>query len=150
LTRTSRMFIFAIVVSSKDTEKTGRSQDPDQGPDHNQVVDYTNLCRVKDLVVSIYRLEKRLRTRYGLTLNEILCLCSVSRLEQSPGELAGELQISGSRISRILGSLEKKGLVQRRFSDRDRRSVLLRITRDGEKRISRIRTEGSAFPSLMG
>jgi DNA-binding MarR family transcriptional regulator len=49
------------------------------------------------------------------------------------GELARRMQLSSSRLTRILDGLVKKGLARREVSPRDRRVVEVTLTPEGEK-----------------
>lgn len=54
-----------------------------------------------------------------------------TRGETTPGEIAAELQLDPGYLSRIVARLERDGLVARRRSARDGRSVILSLTEDG-------------------
>ncbi len=107
-----------------------------------------DLCSIKDIVREIHRLESELKRKYGLTLNEGLCLCCVTRTGRTPGDCARQLGLSASRISRILNALERKGLLERRFGADDRRSTELTITETGRVRLDELRCNGFSFSRL--
>ncbi|MBN1834824.1 MAG: MarR family transcriptional regulator [Spirochaetales bacterium] len=110
----------------------------------------TDLCSIKDTVRAIHELERQLKRNHGLTLNEGLCLCCVSNLSHSPGECARQMGVSASRISRILNSLEKKGLLERRSLPGDHRSTSLVVTDKGRTRLDALRRGGFSFSRLEG
>lgn len=109
-----------------------------------------DLCSIRDIVREINKLEQRLRSVHGLTLNEALCLCCISKMLETPGECAVQMGLSPSRISRILNSLEKKELIERRPVADNRRSTALSLTEAGKSRLQRLRLSGFSFSKLDG
>lgn len=51
-----------------------------------------------------------------------------------PSELSAALHASTARISALLGTLEKKGLIEREIDKSNRRNILVTITEEGRKR----------------
>src|SRR5207342_2798801 len=64
-------------------------------------------------------------------------------IEANPGlsqaDLAERLGIERARLVRLLDELEKRGLIQRQSSPLDRRSHALVLTREGQKRLKRMK-----------
>ena len=67
--------------------------------------------------------------RFGMTAQEaaLLVLCSAA-VETSPGRLAVSLGRDKGKVSRFLQRLEARGLITRKVSWRDHRSVVLKAT----------------------
>lgn len=107
-----------------------------------------DLCSLRDIVRAIHELERELKRGYGLTLNEGLCLCCASNRGQSPGDCARQMGLSASRISRLLNSLERKGLLERRYLPDDHRSTGLVPTDKGRERLRMLRDSGFTFSRL--
>ncbi|MCI1832810.1 MAG: winged helix DNA-binding protein [Bifidobacterium sp.] len=61
----------------------------------------------------------------------------VREKSMTPSQLAAALQSSSGRISAVLGSLERKGLVTRRMDPDDRRTIRVSITDEGREREER-------------
>ncbi|MFD2305377.1 MarR family winged helix-turn-helix transcriptional regulator [Enterococcus termitis] len=51
----------------------------------------------------------------------------------SPKHLADSLNLSSARIAVVLGSLEKKGLIERNMDENDRRRINVTLTESGKK-----------------
>jgi DNA-binding MarR family transcriptional regulator len=92
-----------------------------------------DLCDIRKLLLDLKHIEEKIEEKTGLSLNEALCLCGTSRGTCEPGRLAKEMEISPSRLSRILESLENQKLIDRNLSSGDRRSILIALTTAGEK-----------------
>lgn len=110
---------------------------------------HERLCSLKTFLRAISLLEEEIRTRYGLTLTEALCLCSIGGGCVSAGGLAAEVGLSASRLSRVLSSLEAKGLVGRRRRDDDRRNWTNAPTEAGDALIARMKIEGIEIPEEL-
>jgi len=87
-----------------------------------------DLCAVRKIQTAVRLLEKELRIHTALSLNDALCLCSVKHGICEPGLLAREMDLSPSRLSRILDSLEQRGLVERTVATGDRRAITVQLT----------------------
>lgn len=80
--------------------------------------------------------NSKLRETYGQSLSRFDVLSQFIRTgedELSVGALSKELIASSGNISRLLDRMEKDGMIARRHSKQDRRSVYIRITKPGHK-----------------
>ena len=108
-----------------------------------------DLCKIKELLVEIHQLEKRLRNQFRISLNESLALCCLSKRGYAPGDLARELELSSSRVSRVINDLEAKGFVNRALSHGDRRMLELEITDTGLEKLDQLKSSGYLFSKIM-
>jgi DNA-binding MarR family transcriptional regulator len=82
-------------------------------------------------------LEHDLGERHGLGVTEFEVL---ERLTENPGhkfrvqELAESVHLSQSALSRMIGRLERHGLVERSLCDADRRGIYVCLTEAGRRR----------------
>lgn len=80
--------------------------------------------------------EKReeIASKIGLTVAEFKALRLFGANESlSVGELAGRLELSSSRLTRILDGLVQRGLITRETATSDRRLMELRLTDEGRR-----------------
>ncbi len=110
---------------------------------------HERLCALKGVLRAVSRLEADIHAAYGLTLTEALCLCSIGGGCASAGNLAEEVGLSASRLSRVLASLEAKGLVERERRADDRRNWNNAPTGAGMALIGRMKAEGIAIPEEL-
>lgn len=73
----------------------------------------------------------RLREDCGLDLKEFIAAGYLQARPTQPAQLAAELQMPRYEVSRLLGSLEQKGFVQRTRFQTDGRQVLVELTPSG-------------------
>lgn len=108
---------------------TRRSDDELAAEWHNLMGRYNNL---------MCRLDRELGTAHGLSASEFEALqqlqASRPHGKLRMAELADHVHLSQSALSRLVGRLEKEGLVTRDLCADDRRSVWTAITPEGRKR----------------
>ena len=82
-------------------------------------------------------LERALQDGHGLTMSEFEILdrlitqeCEKRRMQ----DLAADMYLSQSALSRAVARLEKSGLVERALCEADRRGVFVTITDAGQRR----------------
>jgi DNA-binding MarR family transcriptional regulator len=85
------------------------------------------------------QLDKTLHERHGLGMSEFEILDRLAEARECPGsarmqELADEVHLSQSALSRAVDRLEREGLVERMSCATDRRGVFVRITDTGRER----------------
>jgi len=94
-----------------------------------------DLCAIRKLQTSLRNFEDQLKQQTGLSFNDALLLCAVNKGICEPSALAKELELSPSRLTRILDSLENRKLVQRTLSIMDRRSLTVALTETGSEMV---------------
>jgi len=109
----------------------------------------TDFCDIRKLLLDLKRMEENLMEQTGLSLNEALCLCGTSKGVCEPGKLAKEMEISPSRLSRILDSLAKRGLIDRAISTEDRRNILLTLSHEGTTMVATVQCTGLEIPDHL-
>lgn len=81
---------------------------------------------------AVDRHSRRLARVHGLTDSQALCLNAIHRAgEVNTGQLARTISLSPPTVTGILDRLERRGLVQRSRSARDKRQVVLCLTDAG-------------------
>ncbi len=77
----------------------------------------------------------KLHKRYGLKLGEFDVLATLRRSGEpfslTPSELMGSMLLTSGAMTNRLDKLESKGLIVRAHSKEDRRSVSVKLTKDG-------------------
>lgn len=94
------------------------------------------------------RLTRSLRKRLSgsLTLSQLSALHLIER--EGPlaiGELAEAEGVAAATMTRVVDRLEKEGLVRRRGSSDDRRSIVLTVTAKGRRSVEQRRRSRTAY-----
>jgi DNA-binding MarR family transcriptional regulator len=110
-----------------------------------------------EVILSIYRLNdlaranaRRQTSRRGLSLTDIDVLAALRSAppphELSPTELYSAVLISSGGLTKVLHSLEHRGLIRRVADDKDRRSRRVRLTPAGralaERAVAAVQASG--------
>lgn len=86
--------------------------------------------------------DNQLVHRFGITNSEYMCLVQFLDLDTiGVKQLAKQLEITSGGVTRILTSLEDKGIIKRRISLEDRRNIDVHLTRKGKTMADHIRQE---------
>ena len=86
------------------------------------------------LLVNCQEKERRLAETFGLSVSEFRCL-RFFRLKDAYciKDLAQLMELTSSRITRIVDGLERKGLVKRFIDPKDRRVIVVQLTSRGRE-----------------
>jgi len=108
-----------------------------------------DLCSIRKIQSALKHFEETLKTETGLSFNDALCLCSIKRGIQEPGLIAQEMDLSPSRLTRILNTLEERKYITRKISDGDRRGISVQLTRLGDKIVTTYRCTDIDVPEKL-
>ncbi len=115
---------------------------------------HKQLCALKDILRSITQLEEAIQETYHVSLTEAMVLCAIDGGCRYAHDLADDVGLSPSRLSRIIASLERKGLLEREQNRADRRHWQNQPTAKGREIVLQMKTEGIDIPpaleSIMG
>jgi len=90
------------------------------------------LTAIRRIIRAIELRSRKMFQQYGLTGPQFVVLKELENpREITVGEIAVNVSLSSATVTDILGRLEKRGLVERTRSDRDKRRVLVKATEDG-------------------
>ncbi len=115
---------------------------------------YDSLKLENQLCFPLYACSKEIVRQYkpyldplGLTYTQYLVMMVLWEKKQTNvKELGASLYLDSGTLTPVLKKLENKGLLTRRRSEEDERSLLVSVTEDGEK----LREKASIVPSQMG
>jgi DNA-binding MarR family transcriptional regulator len=82
-------------------------------------------------------LERELQARHDLGMSEyevLERLASEKECAARVQQLAGEVHLSQSALSRVINRLELAGLVQRKMCPDDRRGIFVQLSAEGERK----------------
>jgi DNA-binding MarR family transcriptional regulator len=109
------------------------------------------LCKIRDLQRAVGQFEANFEKLYGLCLNEGMALCSLARAGRlSSGELGELLGLTLSNTSKVISSIENKGLVEREMGTTDKRRMFFILTPKGRELLATLDCEKADIPELLG
>ena len=102
-------------------------------PTSNEVEDHI-VASIRRIIRAIDLQSRRLQDRHKLTGPQLATLRQAHKVGQlSISALARAVHLSQPTVSGIVSRLERRGLIARRRSEGDRRSVVLEVTEAGER-----------------
>jgi DNA-binding MarR family transcriptional regulator len=114
--------------------------------DDGELAAWHGMLRTHALVIR--ELDERLARRHGLAISEfdvLITLANASGHELRMTEMADAVMLSPSGLTRLVGRLEREGLVRRRPSNEDGRSFLASLTDDGAAKLDEARPTHNAI-----
>jgi DNA-binding MarR family transcriptional regulator len=98
------------------------------------------------LRISVSRLARRMRAERAaqglqpeLSDSQLAALAALEKHTMTPGELAEHEKVQPPSITRVIASLEERGLIQRLRHPSDRRQVVLTVTDLGRDVVRQVR-----------
>ena len=107
------------------------------------------LCLIRDIYRSIGDFEANFQQTHDLCLNEGMLLCTLQKGKLSSGEIAAALGLTHSNASKVIKSVEDKGLVDRVLGDKDKRQMYFSLSAEGKKRLSSLKCDRVDIPELL-
>jgi DNA-binding MarR family transcriptional regulator len=110
--------------------------DPSPAEDLSEIVSAWRALAARHAAVSA-ALERELGERHGLGVTEFEVLERLAEDQEHKfraQELAEDVHLSQSALSRLIGRLEQHGLVERSLCDLDRRGIYVCLTEAGRRR----------------
>lgn len=114
--------------------------------ENNQV---KTLCQIRDIYRAIAEFEIDFQHNFDMCLNEGMLLCSLNINKYSSSEIAEVLGLSNSNTSKVIKSVEKKGLVKRMVGKDDKRQMYFVLTDTGRKKLEAIKCGEFAIPEIL-
>lgn len=109
----------------------------------------STLCQIRDVYRAISEFESSFQQLHDLGLNEGMLLCSLGGQKYSSSELADALGLSNSNTSKVIKSIEKKGLVKRIVGKDDKRQMYFSLTDLGRKKLESIKCTEFTIPESL-
>ncbi|MFA7115659.1 MAG: MarR family winged helix-turn-helix transcriptional regulator [Bacteroidales bacterium] len=108
------------------------------------------ICKIRDLQRVINEFEDKLIKEKNLSLKEAIILCSLTKNDSmTSSQLANELDMTYSNCSKVLRSVEEKGLINRHLGKKDRRNMIFSISKKGIGTLDLVKTGKIQLPDLL-
>ncbi|NCD06839.1 MAG: MarR family transcriptional regulator [Spirochaetia bacterium] len=108
-----------------------------------------NLCALRQLIMDLHQVEDHLKVDVGVTFNEAAILCAIDTGYTEPAAIAKQMNLSPSRTSRLLTSVEAKKLINRKNSRVDKRVVHISLSQRGQKVLEELHACDAQFPAYI-
>jgi len=107
------------------------------------------ICKLKDIYKALYNFEKLFQDKNGITINEGMVLCCLKdNKPRSANELCDFIGLSHSRVSRVINTIEAKGLIIREMGSTDKRQMIFTLSDSGKKKVKEMMKQDMNFSEL--
>jgi DNA-binding MarR family transcriptional regulator len=107
------------------------------------------ICVIKDIYRAINSFEDNFLKTYDLCINEALVLCSLQNKQLSSSEIAEQAGLKFSHASKIIKSIEEKGLIMRTIGHSDKRYMNFELSPWGKDILEKIEKSPVEIPELL-
>lgn len=108
------------------------------------------LCKIRNMQRAINQFETNFERLYNICLNEGMALCSLHHTRiLSSGEISELLGLSSSNTSKVIKSMENKGLVKRVIGEKDKRQMYFSLSEKGKTLILSINCNSIEIPQIL-
>lgn len=107
------------------------------------------LCSLRDIYRAIRDFELEFSQEHDLCLNEGMLLCTLCSEMYSSSEIATNLGLTNSNASKVIRSVEEKGLIERRLGKEDKRQMYFVLSPEGKKKLKEIKEADSEIREVL-
>lgn len=113
-------------------------------------MDKGKICKIRDIYRAISELDTVFARDFGVSINEAMVLCVLlDRQRLTAGEIAEQLGATMSNASKIMRSVETKGLARRALGKDDHRQMFFSLTPAGRTKIEAMKVCEMPLPSIL-
>lgn len=109
----------------------------------------TKLCLLRDIFRAVREFEIGFQEKHDLCLNEGMAICSLKHGQVSSSDLAEKLGLSASNMSKVIKSVEEKGLVKRIMGKEDKRQMYFTLSKQGMEKLMELSTEEPQIDAVL-
>ncbi len=108
------------------------------------------ICEIRRIYRAIGAFEAELEKLLGLNINEAMLLCLLSEKKNlAAGNISAELGLTCSNASKVIASMEKSGLVLRKTSKQDGRSMTFSLSKKGTALLDKVHCDSIQVPDEL-
>lgn len=97
------------------------------------------ICAIKDIYKTLYLFERSFAEANDITINEAMVLCCLKDNQaKSAGTIRDFIGLSNSRVSKVITTVENKGLIHREINMSDKRQMFFSLTPEGSAKIQQM------------
>ena len=103
---------------------------------------------MRDIYKALAGFEAQFEEVYGLSLNEAMILCALqeAQKEMTSTDLSARTEMGTSHTSKVIRTVEEKGLIKRALGETDKRQMYFSLT---PKQLEAINLEKVEVPEML-
>lgn len=107
------------------------------------------LCALQGLILAMDIYEKDFLEVHGLNLKEGMLLCCIAEQQLTASDIACKIYLTNSNCSKVIKSVEQKGLIERSFGIEDKRKMFFVLTVAGKQKMAEINLKQLDIPETL-
>lgn len=107
------------------------------------------LCALQGLIQAMDIFEKNFLEVHGLNLKEGMLLCCIAEQQLTASDIACKIDLTNSNCSKVIKSVEQKGLIERSFGIVDKRKMFFVLTVVGKEKMTEISMKKLDVPEIL-
>lgn len=111
-----------------------------------------NICLLRELTKAMAEVEIILNESFNLCLNESIVVCSIDASTEeclSASEIAVLTSMTTSHTSKVIKSIEEKGLIVRQMGLADKRQMYFKLTIKGKRLLRAMNDDDLEIPEIL-
>lgn len=111
-----------------------------------------SICMMRDIYKAISLFEAEFEKVHGLSLNEAMVLCALQEADEEgliSTAISERTEMTASHTSKVIRSVEDKGLIERAVGEVDKRQMHFSLTIAGKEKLQRLLCKDVAIPELL-
>ncbi|NDV59868.1 winged helix DNA-binding protein [Bacteroides sp. 519] len=110
-----------------------------------------SICVMRDIYKAITTFEMGFEKTYGLSLNEAMVLCLLKDTEEgmTSTAIAEQTEMTTSHTSKVIRSIEDKGLIERAVGKVDKRQMYFSLTTIGRDKLNTVSCDAITIPETL-
>lgn len=109
----------------------------------------TSICIMREIYRALDTFSLEFSRVHGVCLNEATAMCALAPGPAMATGVASDTGMTASHTSKVLRSLERKGLILRTLGEKDRRQMVFSLTPRGKRRLSSMQCGSVAIPEIL-
>lgn len=109
------------------------------------------ICKMRDIYKALSIFETAFEEVYGISLNEAMVLCALREAgkEITSTAIAERTEMAPSHTSKVIRTVEDKGLIRRALGEVDKRQMYFSLTEAGKKRLNELDLDKVKIPEML-
>jgi DNA-binding MarR family transcriptional regulator len=108
-----------------------------------------NLCALRDINRVVKAYEQQFFDTFGISLNEGMVICCIDQSEVNSSDIASAIDLTMSNCSKIIKSVENKGLITRAMGVEDKRHMFFKLTEKGNSLLQNIHQNSQSITDSL-
>lgn len=104
---------------------------------------------MRDVYKALNEFENSFENVHHVSLNEAMVLCCINDQALTAGSIYEQIGLKASHSSKIIRSVEEKGLIERTLGEKDKRQMYFTLTEKGKECLAGMECGTVQIPEIL-